>query len=71
MVSKIIILGGYGLFVWPAYIFTFLACFALYSKTKKEFQKQEKMFLSEFEKTRLIKIRTFKVKKVLSREQIF
>ncbi len=71
MVSEIIILGGYGQFVWPAFIFTFLVCFAFYAKTKKEFQKQEKLFLREFEEARLIKIKTFKGKKVLSTEQIF
>lgn len=39
---EILILGGYGQFVWPAFIFTFVSCFSLYVKTKKEFQKQEK-----------------------------
>ena len=45
---ELLILGGYGQFVWPAFIFTFVSCFALYAKTKKEFRKQEKMFLKEF-----------------------
>ena len=41
---EFLILGGYGQFVWPAFIFTFVSCFALYIKTKKEFKNQEKMF---------------------------
>ena len=41
-------LQGYGLFVWPAFIFTFLSCFLLYLKTKREFKKQEKIFLKSF-----------------------
>ena len=45
---ELFILNGYGQFVWPAFIFTFLSCFLLYLKTKKKFNKQEKIFLSEF-----------------------
>ena len=45
---EFLVLGGYGSFVWRAFIFTFLSCFLLYLKTKKEFKKQEKMFLIEF-----------------------
>jgi len=45
---ELLILGGYGQFVWPAFIFTFVSCFSLYVKTKKEFQKLEKIFLKEF-----------------------
>ena len=42
------ILDGYGQFVWPAFIFTFLSCYFLYLKTQREFKKQEKIFLEEF-----------------------
>ena len=59
-------LGGYGQFVWPAFIFTFVSCFVLYVKTKKEFQKQEKMFLKEFKQIQTEKIETIKNKEVLS-----
>ena len=45
---EFLFLGGYGSFVWPAFIFTFVSCFLLYLKTKKEFKMQEKMFLIEF-----------------------
>ena len=48
MNMELFILNGYGQFVWPAFIFTFLSCFLLYLKTKKKFNKQEKIFLSEF-----------------------
>ena len=50
------ILGGYGQFVWPAFIFTFVISYYLYSKTKKELQKQEKLFLREFGQTQTVKI---------------
>ena len=63
---EFLILGGYGKFVWPAFIFTFVSCFALYIKTKKEFQKQEKMFLKEFKQVQTEKIETVKEKVALS-----
>ena len=46
------ILDGYGQYVWAAFIFTFVSCFYLYLKTKKELKKQEKIFLAEFKQSR-------------------
>ena len=63
---EFLVLGEYGQFVWPAYIFTFVSCIAIYVKTKKEFQKQEKMFLKEFKQIQTEKIETTKNKEVLS-----
>ena len=68
---ELLILGGYGQFVWPAFIFTFVSCFALYAKTKKEFKKQEKMFLKEFKPMQTEKIETTKEKETLSADPIF
>ena len=68
---ELLILGGYGQFVWPAFIFTFVSCFVLYVKTKKEFQKQEKMFLKEFKQSQIEKIKTTKKTEVLSGSPIF
>ena len=68
---EFLILGGYGQFVWPAFIFTFVSCFVLYVKTKKEFKKQEKMFLKEFKQVQTEKIETVKEKEALSGSQIF
>ena len=68
---EFLILGGYGQFVWPAFIFTFVSCFSLYVKTKKEFQKQEKKFLKEFKQMQTEKIETAKEKEALSGSQIF
>ena len=58
------ILGGYGQVVWPAFIFTFVSCIALYKKTKKELQKQEKMFLGEYEKLYTTNIQSTEEKKI-------
>ena len=68
---ELLILGGYGQYVWPAFIFTFVSCFSLYIKTKKEFQKQEKIFLKEFKQMQTEKIETVKEKEALSGSPIF
>ena len=68
---ELLILGGYGQFVWPAFIFTFVSCFSLYIKTKKEFQKQEKIFLKEFKQMQTEKIETVEEKEALSGSPIF
>ena len=68
---ELLILGGYGQFVWPAFIFTFVSCFSLYIKTKKEFQKQEKMFLKEFKQAQTEKVETAREKEALSGKPIF
>ena len=64
---EFLILGGYGQFVWPAFIFTFVSCFLFYLKTKKELKKQEKMFLIEFKQIPVMKIEAAKQKE-LSKE---
>ena len=64
-------MGGYGHFVWPAFIFTLVSCFTLYLKTNKEFKKEEKMFLNEFKLMRSIKIKAVKEKEALSSSPIF
>ncbi len=66
MNMELFILDGYGQFVWPAFIFAIASCFFLYLKTKKEFQKQEKIYLKEFKQLQTKKIEVDKKKEVLS-----
>ena len=72
---SLFILGGYGQFVWPAFIFTFVICFYLYSKTKKELQTQEKLFLKEFRQSQTAKIvvnsQKENTRKILSGNSVF
>ena len=68
---EFLILGGYGQFVWPAFIFTFVSCFVFFAKTRKELQKQEKMFVKEFKQMPTEKIATVKKKEALSGSLIF
>jgi heme exporter protein D len=64
MNSEFFILGGYGIFVWPAFIFTFLSCLTLYLRTKNQLQIQEKIFLNEYKQPRIINIQKIKEKKI-------
>ncbi len=71
MILNIFLFNGYGLFIWPAFIFTFLACLILYVRTYKEFKAYEKLYLKEFEQKRSIKIIDTKTSEVLSRSSIY
>ena len=48
MILEFINFNEYGMFIWPAFSFTFISCLALFLKSKKEFKKQEKLFLDHF-----------------------
>ena len=56
MNMEFLVLDGYGIFVWPAFIFAFVSCFLLYLKTKKEFERREKIFLIKFKQIPVRKI---------------
>ena len=60
---------GYGIFVWPAFFFTFVSCFALYLVTKKEFKKHENIFIKNFQQAQAIKIKIDKRKKTEIKEE--
>lgn len=64
MYQELFMLGGYGYFVWPSFIFTLVTCFLYYMKTRKELKKQEKAFISEFKYSNVTSTNTFKEKKV-------
>jgi len=64
MVLELLILGGYGQFVWPSFVFTFVSCLILYVKTKKELRKQEKMFLDEYKEAHISRIKTVERKEI-------
>jgi len=51
--------------------FYFCKLFSLYLKTRKEFQKQEKIFFNEFKQAQTKKIETAKEKEALSGSPIF
>ena len=64
MNMELLVLGGYGQFIWPAFIFTFVSCFLLYLKTKKELNKQEKLFLLEYTELSVAEVKIGKGRKL-------
>ena len=57
------IFGGYGQFVWTAFIFAFVSCIYLYLKTKQKLHKYEKIYIREFKEKQTVTIKTVKQKK--------
>ena len=56
---------GYGIFVWTAFMFTFLSCAVLFIKTKQELRKYEQLFLKELKESEAeAEIKIIKDKKV-------
>ena len=47
MISDLILMSGYGIFVWSAFMITFLVCALVYIKTRKTLRKYEKEFAKE------------------------
>ena len=70
MSFEFFILNGYGQFVWPAFVFTFLSCVLFYFKTRKELQKQEILYLKTFGPIQSEKIELERRKEVLSAKSI-
>jgi heme exporter protein D len=48
MLIELLTMNGYGQYVWPAFVFSFISCFYLYIKTKAELKKQESNFSLKF-----------------------
>jgi len=67
MSLELLTLGGYGQFVWPAFIFTFVSLFLLYIKTKKELTKQENIFFNIYKEKQFIKISNSKKERITKR----
>ena len=55
--------GGYGFFIWPSFIFTFICIYFLLAKSLKEYIKQEKIFLLEINKIHQVEIKDIKQSK--------
>ena len=49
MISNLILMNGYGIFVWSSFAITFLICAIFYFKTSKTLKKYEKEFVEEIE----------------------
>tara|TARA_B100001559_G_scaffold61460_1_gene49412 strand:+ start:33 stop:257 length:225 start_codon:yes stop_codon:yes gene_type:complete len=68
------ILNGYGQYIWPAFLITFVSCFVLFLKTKKDLKRLEKILLQQHKQLKVIKVQiatTENKRKILSRSSIF
>jgi len=61
---ELLTLDGYGIFVWPAFIFTFASCFILYRYSKKELAKQEEIFFKKFKELNVENAKTSENKEI-------
>ena len=48
MINEIILMNGYGLYVWSAFIFTSISFVSLYGVTKLQLTKEKNKFVSKF-----------------------
>ena len=58
MISDLITMNGYGIFVWSSFVITFLVCGLVYYKTRKTLKKYEKEFAKEIEELSVQQKRT-------------
>ncbi len=61
---EILLMNGYGVYVWSSFIFTFVVCLYFYLKTKKTLKKLEKNFIKETETLSKIELESLKKQKV-------
>ena len=48
MIIKILIMDGYGIYVWSAFVFTFFSFVSLYVITKTQYVKEKNKFVAKF-----------------------
>ena len=48
MINEIILMNGYGAYVWSAFSFTLVSFVILYFVTKMQFSKEQKKFVAKF-----------------------
>jgi len=48
MITKILIMDGYGIYVWSAFVFTFSSFVSLYVVTKTQYVKEKNKFVAKF-----------------------
>jgi heme exporter protein D len=65
MSIDLIFFNEYAVFVWPAFMFTFLSFLILYIKTRKELNKQESIYLKEYKQVSTVNIRPVKQKEII------
>ena len=49
MINELILMNGYGLYVWSSFAITLIVCGVFYYRTRKTLKKYEKEFAKEIE----------------------
>ena len=48
MINEMLLMNGYGFYVWSAFLFTLLSFVTLYIVTKIQYNKEKEKFISKF-----------------------
>ena len=48
MINEIILMNGYGIYVWSSFLFTFVSFTTLYVITKTQYTKERKKFMFKY-----------------------
>jgi len=48
MINELLLMNGYGIYVWTAFTFTFLSFASLYIVTKIQYTKEKNKFIAKF-----------------------
>jgi heme exporter protein D len=64
MINEIVLMNGYGLYVWPAFLFTLISFGSLFLITKLQLLKEKRKFLYKFGSLNTEKARVAKSKKI-------
>ena len=64
MIKELILMNGYGLYVWSAFTFTMISFVTLYSIIKFQLLKEQSKFVSKFGSLNKEKARVARVQKI-------
>ena len=64
MINELILMNGYGPYVWSAFIFTMISFASLYCLTKLQLSKEQSKFVSKFGSLNQEKARAARVQKI-------
>jgi|TARA_B110000881_G_scaffold193720_1_gene187192 heme exporter protein D len=75
MINEIILMNGYGFYVWTAFLFTLISFATLYFVTKLQLFKEQKRFAAKFgslnaEKTRVARLQNINREILLNTSKI-
>ena len=64
MILDVLLMSGYGIYVWSSFLLTFLICLFLFLKTRKTLKKLETDFVKDTESLSEIQFEKLKKQKV-------